>query len=113
MALSRTGASAAPLQARGRPRAASVGQTIDLSRAATPSEIQLAALRSRAVTRIVAAAGEGDIGQALVDERFAGAIEVDMHQDPVGGLPLAAVARDGVAIVQVGMGAEVEVDGPA
>jgi hypothetical protein len=36
-----------------------------------------------------------------------------MHQDTVGGLPLAAVARDGVAIVQVGMGAEVEIDGPA
>ena len=71
------------------------------------------ALVVRVDLRIVAAAGEGDIGQALVDERLAGAIEVDMHQDTVGGLPLGAVARHGVAVVHVGMGAEIEIDGPA
>jgi hypothetical protein len=71
------------------------------------------ALVVRVNLRIVAAAGEGDIGQALVDERLAGAIEVDMHQDTVGGLRLGAVAGDGVAVVHVGMGAEIEIDGPA
>jgi len=43
---------------------------------------------------------------------FSGSLQVDVHEDPVGGLSLAAVARHGVAVVQVWMFAEIEGDGP-
>jgi hypothetical protein len=59
---------------------------------------------------VVPAARERDVRQAPIHKRFSGALQVDVHEDPVGRLSLAAVARDGVAVVQVGMSAEVEGD---
>jgi hypothetical protein len=62
--------------------------------------------------RVVAAAGHGDVGQALIYERFAGAIQIDVHEQ-AGRLSLTAVARHGVAVIDMGVGADVQVDGSA
>jgi hypothetical protein len=61
---------------------------------------------------IVAAARDRDVRQTLIHELFSGSLQVDVHEDAVGRLSLAAVTRDGVAVVQVGVDADVEGDGP-
>jgi hypothetical protein len=44
----------------------------------------------------------------LIHELFAPALGLDVHQDATGGLPLAAVARDGVAVIEMAPFSRVE-----
>ena len=43
--------------------------------------------------RVIPAAGHSDVRQALVDEAIAAPLGVDVDEDAIGGLALAAVAR--------------------
>ena len=51
--------------------------------------------------RVVLTPRDGDVRQALIDQLLARALGVDVNQDASCSLPLAAVARDGVSVVQV------------
>jgi hypothetical protein len=62
---------------------------------------------------VVSPSRNGHVRQAPVHELLSRSIHVDVHEHSVGGLSLAAVARDGVAVIQVGIGAEVEGHGSA
>jgi hypothetical protein len=59
------------------------------------------------------AARERDVRQAPIHERCSGALQVDVQEDAVGCLSVAAVARDRIAVVQVRMSANVEGHRPA
>jgi hypothetical protein len=59
---------------------------------------------------VVSTPGNRDVRQAPIHELLSGSLHVDVHEDPVGCLSLTAVARDGVAVVQVRMGADIEGD---
>ena len=50
---------------------------------------------------VVPAPRDRDVGQALIEELCSGAVGVDMYEHAVGGLPLAAVTRHRIAVVQM------------
>src|SRR5690348_1698450 len=62
---------------------------------------------------IVSATRHSNVRQTPIDEFFARTFSVHVHQHAVGGLSLAAVAGDRVAVVNVPILSDVECDGPA
>jgi hypothetical protein len=59
---------------------------------------------------VAAATREGDVGQSRVDELLVGVLGIHMNQDSVGGGALTAVAGDSIAVVEMRMVAEVQID---
>ena len=47
--------------------------------------------------RVVCAARDGDVGHAIVEQVFGPQLGIDVDQYTVGGLPLAGMARHGIA----------------
>jgi hypothetical protein len=58
---------------------------------------------------LVAGAGEGDVGEAVVEQIRVGA-GIGVNEDTLGGESLGTVACDGVAVVEMAMLAWVELD---
>src|SRR6516165_2882713 len=63
--------------------------------------------------RVVPPARHRHIREPAVDELFAQASGLHVHEDAIGGLALAAVARDGVAVVEMRIRLERERHAPA
>ena len=49
----------------------------------------------------VCAARDGNGGHAVIEQVFGSQLGIDVDQYPVGGLPLAGMTRDRVAVVEV------------
>ncbi len=62
--------------------------------------------------RVVAPPRHGHIRQPAVDELFSCLFGVHLNKYAVGGLSLAAMAGDGVAVVEMRVLFDVEYDGP-
>ena len=58
--------------------------------------------------RVVAGAGDGNVGQSAINEFLAGVLGVHVDEDAVGGLPLTAMARYRVAVVEMPVLIDVE-----
>lgn len=54
---------------------------------------------------VVATARDGDRREAVVDELLPGACTIEVHEDAIRRLPLAAVARHGIPVIHVGVAA--------
>lgn len=62
---------------------------------------------------VIAPARHGHVCQPAIDEFLSRLLCVHMDEDAVGGLALAAVTGDCVAVVDVWILSDVECDGPA
>ena len=63
--------------------------------------------------RVMRAARNGNVGHAAVEQVFRAQFGVHMDQYAVGGLALAGMAGDGVAVVEMQVSVWIEIDGAA
>ena len=59
---------------------------------------------------VCASAGNGDVGEAVIDELAVGAVGVDVDKDACGSEALRTVRGNGVAVVEVSVFCGVELD---
>ena len=60
--------------------------------------------------RVVCAARNGNVGHAVVEQVFGSQLCISVDQHPVGGLSLAGMTRDRVAMIEVRMLRRIEFD---
>lgn len=57
-------------------------------------------------------AGDGDIGHAVIEQVLCSKLGIDVDEHAIGGLSLAGMTSDGIAVIEMRMLCGVDLDGP-